>query len=130
MVTIEEMEEMLDALALELPADFYKELNGGIVLLPEALMHEQSKGKDLYIMGQYRRSPNMGRYIVIFYGSFQKVHGGLGREELMDKLRATLRHEFRHHLESLAGERGLEMEDEEDLKAYLERKARGGRPMR
>jgi hypothetical protein len=39
-------------------------------------------------------------------------------------LAGTLKHEFRHHLESLAGERGLEIEDEQFLADYLRRQSR------
>lgn len=36
MIEIEEFEKMLDEIADELPQEFYKELNGGILLLPRA----------------------------------------------------------------------------------------------
>ena len=58
----------------------------------------------------------MGRYINLYYGSFSIVYGDLTDVELKEELYATLAHEFTHHVESLAGERGLELKDE----AYLE----------
>ncbi|MEI6131411.1 MAG: metallopeptidase family protein [Bacillota bacterium] len=119
MVTIEEMEAMLDEIAMELPQEFYKELNGGILLLPEAKFHEQSQQGDLYIMGEYYRGGNMGRYIAIYYGSFAGVYGHLAPEHLKEQLRSTLKHEFRHHLESLGGERDLEKIDEKNISNYL-----------
>jgi predicted Zn-dependent protease with MMP-like domain len=119
MVSIDEMEVMLNELALELPEEFYNELNGGIMLLPQ--VKQSPAGKGLFIMGQYHRSKGLGRYITIYYGSFEKVYGGLSAARLKNQLRKTLRHEFRHHVESLAGERGLEIEDERTIAEYLRR---------
>ena len=125
MITIEEMEQVLEELACELPAEFYKELNGGILLLPEKKISPEARKNDLYTMGQYRYSPSMGRYIVIYYGSFEALYGNLPAEYLKQKLREVLRHEFTHHLEDLAGERDLEKEDEAELERY-----RYGLPMK
>ena len=119
MMTIDEMQDVLDELAEELPPVFYKNLNGGIVLLPEAKESEYSRGKDLYTLGEYHRGGAMGRYIKIYYGSFERLFGHLSNENLKRRLRQTLRHEFRHHLEALAGERGLEYEDEKFIRNYL-----------
>ena len=67
----------------------------------------------------------MGRYIAIYYGSFLRVFPGASREKIRRELRKTLRHEFRHHVESLCGENGLEVEDEVFLQNYL--RSRGGK---
>ena len=56
-------------------------------------------------MGEYCRQYHLGRFIVIYYGSFAQVYGHLPKEDLAKRLRKVLLHEFRHHLESLAGER-------------------------
>lgn len=125
MISIEEMEQMLEELASELPQEFYRELNGGILLLPDKKISPEAKKNDLYTMGQYRYSPSMGRYIVIYYGSFEALYGGLSQETLKKQLREVLRHEFTHHLEDLAGERDLEKEDELQLERY-----RYGLPMK
>ena len=117
MITIDEAQEMLDGLALELPQDFYMELNGGISLLPERKLHPERRADDLYIMGEYVHG-RMGRYIVIYFGSFAALYGNIPHREFREKLKETLRHEFTHHLESLAGERGLEIRDEEDMERY------------
>jgi predicted Zn-dependent protease with MMP-like domain len=124
MITIEEMEVMLDEIAEELPQEFYKELNGGILLLPETKRNTEVAGTDLYIMGQYHRSGNLGRYISIYYGSFIQLYGHLSSDKLKDRLRQTLKHEFRHHLESLAGDRSLEKQDEQDMVKYASRALR------
>lgn len=121
MITIDEMQIILNELAEELPQEFYNELNGGIVLLPEMKRSPHAKADDLFILGEYRVSSTMGRYIVIFYGSYTRIYGRLDKVQLKIKLRETLRHEFRHHLESLSGEKGLEIEDAEYLRKYLDR---------
>ena len=118
MVTIEEVEIMLDELAEELPPEFYEKLNGGILLLPQAKLHPEGRADDLYILGEYHHNFTMGRYIVIYYGSFEQIYGHLSEEKFKEQLRKTLRHEFTHHIESLAGDRGLEIKDKEKLNEY------------
>ena len=122
MITIDEMQILLDELAEELPIEFYKNLNGGIILLPQALESPYSSGGDLYTMGMYHHGGAMGNYISIYYGSFEKLYSYLDRESIKNKLRTTLRHEFRHHMETMAGEKGLIREDEKFIKKYLSRK--------
>jgi len=119
MVDFEEVGRMLDEIAAELPQEFYKELNGGIILLPEVKLDPAARNHDLYIMGEYHSGGGLGRYISIYYGSFERVHGHLSKDELKKELAATLKHEFTHHLESLAGEDDLEEEDELFLQDYL-----------
>ena len=124
-MTFDEMGEMLDDIAMEIPEAFYEKLNGGIVLLPEMKVHPSAKGEDLLIMGEYRRDALMGRYIAIYYGSFARAHGMAAPEQMRERLRKTLLHEFTHHMESLAGERGLEKKDEAFMERYHEREKRG-----
>lgn len=119
MLSQDEFLEMLDDIADEIPQEFYNGLNGGILLRPEAKLHPDSKPwKCLWVMGEYRRSATMGRSIYIYYGSFERLHGDLDKDALRKKVRHTVIHEFRHHLESLAGEHGLEMEDAYNLAKY------------
>jgi len=121
MVTIDEAEVMLGEISEELPPEFYEKLNGGILLLPEAKMHPASTANHLYILGEYHRNWDMGRYIAIYFGSFERLYGHLPPEQFREKLRKTLFHEFTHHIESLAGERGLEIKDEERMRKYRRR---------
>lgn len=121
MITMEEMETILDELAQEFPPAFYEKLNGGIVLLPDIKLHPKHRNNDLFIMGEYHHNREMGRYIVIYYGSFIRVYGRLSNDDMKENLRKTLRHEFRHHIESLAGEKGLIVKDHEDINKYLGR---------
>lgn len=123
MYTLDEMETMLDEIAETFPPELFNELNGGIILLPDVKMNPLGKDQDLYILGEYQYSAIFGRLISIYQGSMNQVYGHLTRDQMMEKLRATLKHEFRHHLESLAGERGLEIEDEQYIEAYLRRMA-------
>ncbi|NMA86160.1 MAG: metallopeptidase family protein [Tissierellia bacterium] len=118
---IDEMHEILDKIAEEIPAELFEKLNQGIILLPEYKTHPESRDTDkLYIMGEYVRSM-AGRHIVIYYGSFEEVYSGYSIETIEEKLKETLYHEFIHHLESLAGERDLEIEDARDLARYRKR---------
>lgn len=120
MVPIGMAEEMLAELMDELPEAFFESLNGGVCLLPEAKPDPEFPGEDLYILGEYCEDPYLGKSIVIYYGSFAPVFGDLSPLEMRRELRDTLRHEFRHHVESLAGENGLDIEDEKWLQQYLE----------
>ena len=122
MVTIDEMESMLDEMASELPLEFFEYLNGGIMLLPEIKFHNKSRRNDLVVLGEYHQDKNMGRYIVIYYGSFSRLFSHLSKEDLSEKLKGTLKHEFRHHLETLSGEKGLSVRDAEDIARYLGQK--------
>ena len=109
---------MLDEISEEIPTEFFKKLNEGIILLPKHKDHPESiPDNRLYILGEYRRSIT-GRNIVIYYGSFERVYNGVSESKLREKLKDTLLHEFTHHIESLAGEKGLEIKDAEDMNIY------------
>lgn len=127
MISIKEMEEMLNEIAEELPQQIYKRLNGGIILLPETKQNPKRQATNLYILGQYHHGGVMGRYISIYYGSFKRVYGHLPKEELRKKLMKTLKHEFTHHLESMAGEKDLEIEDEKFIREYFEKRNKNKR---
>ena len=122
MIALEEVKKMLDEIADGFPDELYRELNGGIILLPETKLNTVSRNNNLYILGEYHKGGNMGRYITIYYGSFEQVFGYLEKEALKQQLEHTLKHEFTHHLESLAGERGLEIKDAQYIAGYLNHK--------
>ena len=75
----------------------------------------------MYILGEYCYD-QMGRYILLYYGSFaalaEKEHWT--EEDWEEELYTTLAHEFTHHIEGLAGERGLDLKDEAFLEAWRE----------
>lgn len=116
--TCEEFSALLEALADELPDVFFEGLNGGVIVSDEAPTHPDSRDEEpLYTLGQYC-CDQLGRYIVLYYGSFSRVFRRLSPEALERQMRKTLRHEFRHHLESLSGLRDLEVQDELELHRY------------
>ena len=117
MISFDEMGDWLDEIAEQFPPEFYQELNGGILLLPESKADPEFPPGEMYILGEYCHD-EMGRYINMYYGSFAALYPDLPEEELYDELYATLSHEFTHHMESLAGERGLEIKDEIELEHY------------
>ena len=116
-LSFDQVGDLLDEMAEEFPEEFYQDLNGGISLLPEAV--EDPAGEDLYIMGEYCNDM-MGRYINLYYGSFAALaeQEDWTEEDWEDELWATFAHEFTHHIEGLAGERGLEIKDEAFLEEY------------
>jgi len=122
LISIEEFSELLDEIAEELPVEFFKELNGGIILKKKAKLHPKSEGDDLYVMGEYSVSRQMGKQIFIYYGSFEKIYCDAGKGRIKNKLRKTVLHEFQHHLEKMAGEKQLEIEDQQQLIKYQKKK--------
>ena len=108
-----DLKKFLSDLAEEIPQSFYEELNGGIVVEPGYLLHPEDRSGTLYVMGQYRIDPAMGKYIVMYYGSFKRAYRHLDEDELTEEMRKVLRHEFRHHVEGRAGVRDLEVWDAE-----------------
>ena len=121
MMSFDQVGDLLDQIAEGFPEAFYRELNGGISLLPEAKEDPAGESGELYIMGEYCHDM-MGRYINLYYGSFAALarQEGWTDQDWEEELSATLSHEFTHHMEGLAGERGLERRDEafmEDFRA-------------
>lgn len=116
-LSFDEAGDLLDQMAEEFPEEFYRDLNGGISLLPQAV--EDPAGEELYIMGEYCNDM-MGRYINLYYGSFAALaeQENWTEEDWEDELYTTLSHEFTHHVEGLAGERGLEIRDQLALEQY------------
>ena len=106
MLTFNQAGDLLDQMAERFPPEFYRDLNGGISLLPEALPDPDFPPGEMYILGEYRNDM-MGRYINLYYGSFAAL---AQQEDWTDavweeELYTTLAHEFTHHIEGLAGER-------------------------
>lgn len=117
-LTFDEVGEILDELAEHIPEPFFQGLNGGVLLLPEECP-DLENGPDLYILGEYCVD-EMGRYINIYYGSFAALFFDEPEEVWREELETTLRHEFTHHVEALAGERSLDLKDEAYLLEYKE----------
>ena len=118
-LTFDQAGDLLDEMAESFPQAFYTELNGGISLLPDAKADPDFPPGEMYILGEYC-DDQMGRYILLYYGSFaalaEKEHWT--EEDWEDELYTTLAHEFTHHIEGRAGERGLERKDEQFMEEF------------
>lgn len=122
MISFEQFEDVTYEIADTFPEEFFRELNGGVMVREYSRLHPAAEDHDLFVLGEYHYDRYLGRFIVLYYGSFANCYSG-SEEELRGKIRKVLLHEFRHHLESLAGERDLEIEDAIELTQYRERKA-------
>ena len=123
MISIEEYRKIVSELMDELPEPFFRELSGGVIVSEAMVIPDYARENDLYTMGQYQVYAGM-RQIVLFKGSFDRVHPTADAAEAREILRGVLRHEFRHHLESVGGvhnSSSLEAEDEREKRAYLAR---------
>ena len=118
-LSFDEVGEILDEMAETFPEVFYRDLNGGISLLPEAVEDPEFPPGEIYIMGEYCND-QMGLYINLYYGSFAALaeKEEWTREDWEDELYTTLAHEFTHHIEGLALENGLDRKDEQELAEY------------
>ena len=118
MLDIDRFYEMLNEVCEELPDDFFRELHYGVQLSEEYKPSPYAKNGDMVIMGEYTRS-RQGNKITIYYGSFARSCGWMSEAQLKNKIREIVRHEFRHHMENLAGMYGadsLEHEDKEEIR--------------
>ena len=118
MITFEECAQMLDEIADSMPYELYRDLNGGISLLPQLKIHPKAFHNDLFILGEYIRN-SLGNAIVFYYGSINRVYGKLSREEYYKQLERILHHEVRHHNEYLAGCDDLGVIDKLEIEEYL-----------
>ena len=118
-LSFDEVGEILDEMAETFPEVFYRDLNGGISLLPEAMEDPEFPPGEIYIMGEYCND-QMGLYINLYYGSFAALaeKEEWTREDWEDELYTTLAHEFTHHIEGLALENGLDRKDEQELAEF------------
>ena len=115
-LSIDEVNDILDAAVEDYPEELFQKLNGGILLLEDEVADPEA-GEGIYIMGEYCWD-EMGRYINLYYGSFAAVLSDESRQVREEELRFTLRHELTHHVEGLAGERSLEHKDSAQLEAF------------
>ena len=76
MITFDECGAMLDEIADSMPYELYRDLNGGISLLPQLKVHPKALNNDLFILGEYIRN-SLGNAIVFYYGSINRVYGAL-----------------------------------------------------
>ncbi|TVR92113.1 MAG: hypothetical protein EA416_08275 [Trueperaceae bacterium] len=106
--------EMVD----ELPPEFMRGLQG-VHAIEEAKPEEDFV--DVWRMGEYLdpgseqflgAGEGLGRHVALYYGSFVHVAGDDPEFDWEEEMWETLTHELRHHVESLAGDDSLNIEDE------------------
>ena len=118
-LTIDEVNDLLDAMAETFPRALFDELNGGVNLLEEAVPDPEFPPGEMYILGEYCEDL-LGRYINLYYGSF----AALAKQEDWDRatweeeLRTTLSHELTHHMESRGGLHALDDRDAAELEQW------------
>ena len=121
MLTIDEVNGLLDEMAEGFPAALFDGLNGGVNLLEEAAPDEEFPKGEMYILGEYCEDA-LGRYINLYYGSFAALaeREDWDRQTWEDELYTTLSHELTHHMESRGGLHALDDRDAEELERWRE----------
>ena len=117
--TYEQMGDWLEEIAQEFPDAFFEELDGGIQLAQEEKPDPEFPPGEMYIMGEYCHDW-LGRYIVLYYGSFAALMEEDDEETWKDEIFATVAHEFTHHMEETAGLHALDDKDAEFLRQARE----------
>ena len=116
--TYDQMGDWLDEIAQEFPESFFRDLDGGIQLEEAALPDDEFPPGEMYVMGEYVHDM-LGRYILLYYGSFVELLRDEDEEVWKDEIFATVAHEFTHHLEETAGLHALDDKDAEFLREAL-----------
>lgn len=116
--TYEQMGDMLEKIAAEFPDVFFENLEGGIQLEETALPDPDFPPGEMYIMGEYCHDL-LGRYIVLYYGSFAALLSEEEETVWLDEIFLTVAHEFTHHLEDTAMLHTLDDADAEFLREAL-----------
>lgn len=118
-LTYEQMGDLLEEIAAQFPDIFFQDLNGGIQLEEDALPDPDFPEGEMYIMGEYCHDL-LGRYILLYYGSFAALLAEEEEDVWREELFATIAHEFTHHLEDTAMLHALDDKDAEFLRQALE----------
>ena len=117
-LSYEQMGDLLETEAARFPDAFFRDLDGGIQLEEKANPDPDFPPGEMYIMGEYVHN-NLGRYILLYYGSFAALLSEEDEETWKDEIFATVAHEFTHHLEETAGLHALDDKDLEFLREAL-----------
>ena len=118
-LTIDEVNDLLDDMADSFPEALFDGLNGGINLLEEAKPDPEFPEGEMYILGEYC-DDLIGQYINLYYGSFAALLAEEDEEGWRDEIFATVAHEFTHHLEDTAMLHALDDKDAQFLQQALE----------
>ena len=115
-LTIDQVNEILDEIAEGFPAALFDGLNGGVNLLEETVEDPEFPPGEMYILGEYC-DDLLGLYINLYYGSFAALAEREDWTEAVwrDELRTTLSHELTHHMENRSGHHALDDRDAEEL---------------
>lgn len=117
--TYDQMGDWLEEIVQKFPEAFFEELDGGIRLEQQELADPDFPPGEMYIMGEYVHDM-LGRYILLYYGSFAALLAGEDEETWREEIFATVAHEFTHHLEETAGLHALDDKDMEFLREAME----------
>ena len=112
------MGDMLEEIAAQFPDAFFQELDSGIQLEEAALSDPDFPPGEMYIMGEYCHDL-LGRYIVLYYGSFAALLAEEPEEVWREEIFTTLAHEFTHHMEDTAMLHALDDKDARFLQEIL-----------
>ena len=69
MLTIDQVNDILDEIAEDFPPALFQELNGGVNLIEEAKPDPEFPPGEMYILGEYC-DDLLGLYVNLYYGSF------------------------------------------------------------
>ena len=115
-LTIDQVNALLDEIAEGFPAALFDGLNGGVNLLEETVEDPEFPPGEMYILGEYC-DDLLGLYINLYYGSFAALAEREDWTEAVwrDELRITLSHELTHHMENRSGLHALDDREAEEL---------------
>ncbi len=125
MISLDEYKSIVSDLLDELPGEFFRELSGGVIVSDATIVPSYAQQNDLFTLGLYKIFSPGVRQIILYKGSFDRAYPYATQEEARSILRGVLRHEFRHHLEFLAGihdSTSLEAADAREKREYLARR--------
>ena len=117
-LSFEQVGDLLDKLAESFPKALFDGLNGGVNLQEETVPDMEFPGGRIYVLGEYC-SDLLGRYILLYYGSFAALLSKEDEAGWKAEIFATVAHEFTHHLEETAGLHTLDDKDFEFLQEAL-----------
>ena len=119
LLSIDEVNDILDDFADAIPEALFDGLNGGVNLLEESVPDPQFPEGEMYILGEYC-DDLLGNYINLYYGSFAALaeKEDWDRQTWEEELRTTLSHELTHHMEQRGGLHALDDRDAEELEEF------------
>lgn len=123
-VDLETFTAWADAIVRRLPSRLLEGLEGGIQIDPDT-RRNPSDPPGVYLLGEYITEPYLGRFVRIYYGSFERVMAGEPAEVWYAELEETILHELQHHIEGLAGVDWLGLEDLRQLQQLWQEARRG-----